>query len=49
MVVVVDSVSAGWVDVAAWSSWFVEVWNGDLVGLGYLGLDPGTMMDVFLV
>ena len=44
-----DEVSVGWVDVAIWPGCFVGVWNGVLVGLGYLDLDPGTVMDVFLV
>ena len=39
-----------WVgDVAVWSGYFVGVGDGVLVGLGYLGLDPGIIMDVFLV
>ena len=42
-----DRVSVRWVDVAVWSGYFVGVWNGVLVGLGYLSLDLGTMMDVF--
>ena len=44
-----DKVFVGWVVVAVWLGCFVEVWNCDLVGFGYLSLDPRTMMDVFLV